>query len=195
MIIKNIHRGIAVNPEREDLWRDRFIDAIKEIGVSIQKIGPDRGRLLVKLSFEAIQNVYDHSARKPRLDRNIKSHFRIWKEKNNLFMEISDCGIGMAARHTLNPLIYQGSLEEEKMVIRECLKSRGSSKLRSSDCRIRGTPGYGFTYILDAINRLGANATLTTGRLSGKLSDEGIEFGHEVTEFFQGTNLTIGITL
>ena len=59
-----VHRGMSVNPEREDLFRDDFVGALRSMRVQPADFGrqglrPDQVRL------KATQKYFDHASRKP----------------------------------------------------------------------------------------------------------------------------------
>jgi hypothetical protein len=148
----------------------------------------------MKLSFESIENVYDHAARKP-LPKGAKvlSYFLLGYYKSvrghpdpngrlqgyderlasltsrsrTDFIQVcvNDDGVGMAARQSQDPDIYRGAIEEEKAAVREALTTNSSVKLKTQDCRVRGVSGFGYTYIESSLRSLRALAVLRTGRL------------------------------
>jgi hypothetical protein len=61
----DLHRGVTVNPDREDLFRDAFLASLKKVNVRPTNFDPDRLADVIKLTFEGIQNIYDHAAKKP----------------------------------------------------------------------------------------------------------------------------------
>ncbi len=193
VIFTDLHRGVSVNPEREDRFREAFLKALARLGVPPGRF--ERGRLqeVIKLSFEAIQNVYDHAGRKPLPERTkISSYFllangqrfTVWPGlfgvtsghetggaeltspgRESLRVCVSDDGVGIAARQSQDPLIYQKAKGNEELAVMEALSARSSVKFKTHDSPIRGTTGQGFGYIDSLLGALGAFAVLRTGRL------------------------------
>jgi hypothetical protein len=190
----DLHRGVGVNPEREDLFRDAFVAALRKVNVGPANFDRDRLRDVIKFTFEAIQNVYDHARRKPLPEgTRILSYFllgyyksiaghpdptgrlkgygerlsALTGRKRTDFMQVcvNDDGVGIAARQSQNAEIYRGSIEWEEAAVHEALRAHSSVKLRAQDCRIRGTAGEGYTYIDACLRALRAMAVLRTGRL------------------------------
>ena len=62
-----LHKGVSVNPDREDLFREAFLASLKKVNVRPAHLDRDRLQDIIKLSFEGVQNIYDHAARKPLL--------------------------------------------------------------------------------------------------------------------------------
>jgi hypothetical protein len=190
-----IHRGTGVNPDREDLFRDVFLGALKFVNIRPTHFDPDRLRDVIKLTFEAVQNVYDHASRKPlpegtklvsyvllgyykTIEENhpdpegrLKAYLtRLPTLTNRVrqdFIEVcvTDDGVGIAARHAQDPAIYWGPKEVEERVVRDALTAHSSVKLKAQDCRIRGASGEGYTYIDSCLRAIRAFAILRTGRL------------------------------
>jgi hypothetical protein len=193
--IQDIHRGINVNPEREDLFRDKFLASLREIGVSPARFGPGRLHDVIKLTFEAIQNVYDHADRKPfvRGSTAIISGFSLGLAEGgrSIRVHVSDSGVGIAGRQAQSLSVYEGDVEEEARLVGEAFASRGSAKLAAQDCRVRGSAGYGFTYITSYLGSLGADATLITGRLRFEFDRKAGGFARDSqhTDFTPGTTI------
>jgi hypothetical protein len=189
-----LHRGSSVNPEREDRFRDAFLGSLPFVNVRPSYFERDHLQNVIKLTFEAIQNVYDHARRKPLPEgTKIVSYFLLGYYKtvtglpdptgrlkgyiNRLatatkrgrtdFIQVcvNDDGVGIAARQAQELSIYWGPKEAEERAFQSALKSRSSVKLRSQDSRIRGIPGEGFTHIDASLRTLRAFAILRTGRL------------------------------
>ena len=190
-----LHRGISVNPEREDQFREQLLKSLKYVNVRPTHFHPERLQDLIKLAFEAIQNVYDHARRRPlpsetkivsyfllRYYNKIQDHHpdpqgrlkayttrlpAVTTRARTDFIEIcvNDDGVGIAARQTQDPTVYWGAKAREAESVREALKTNSSVKLRAQDTRVRGTPGQGFTYIDASLRALRAFAVLRTGRL------------------------------
>jgi hypothetical protein len=189
-----LHRGVSINPEREDLFREAFVRSLRKVNVSPANFDWDRLQDVVKLAFEAIQNVYDHAQRKPLANNSqIVSYFLLSYYKSISghadptglmhgyvarlkslisrrradFLQIcvNDDGVGIAARQTQNLQIYHGEIEDEEKAVRDALRTRSSVKLRTQDSVVRGTPGEGYTYIDHSLRALRAFAVLRTGRL------------------------------
>jgi hypothetical protein len=194
VVIGSLHEGVNIDPDREDLFRKQFLKSLRYVNVKPSCFNQDRLHDLLKLVFEAVQNVYDHSKRKPlpehtpllsymqlsyykSISKNhsdstgkIKSYVeRLNCSSPNLgggFVQIciNDDGVGIAGRQAQDLDIYWGSVATETTAIYEALTSRSSVKLRAQDSRVRGTPGQGYTYIDTAIRSLRAFSTLRTGR-------------------------------
>jgi hypothetical protein len=190
-----LHGGLTVDPEREDLFRDSFLRSLLRVNVRPTSFEREMFQAVVKLTFEAIQNVYDHAARLPLDDgASLISYFalryyskidaghpdatgslRTYLEhlpsactrRRTDFIEVTvnDDGVGIAARQSLNSDIYWGPKTDEESAFRDALTAGSSVKLRALDSRVRGKPGEGFTFIDSALYSLRAFATLRTGRL------------------------------
>jgi len=190
----DLHHGLGVNPDREDLFRDSFLTSLKKVNVRPTNFAPGRIHDIIKLAFEGIQNVYDHAARKPLPHgskvvsyfllgyyKSIKGHpdptgrLRGYDERLSAstgrrrtdFLQVcvNDDGVGIAARQAQDSEIYRGRLGEEEGSVREALMANSSVKLLSQDCRIRGASGVGYTHIETCLRTLRALAVLRTGRL------------------------------
>ena len=83
------------------------------------------------------------------------------------FVEISvlDDGVGIAARQSGDEAIYWKAMARERQYVLDALAERGSIKPKTQDTKTRGDVGYGFTHINSSLQRLGAWASLRTGRL------------------------------
>ena len=197
VVLRDLHTGSVVNPEGEDQFRDTFLRCLKFVNVKPTHFDRERLADIIKLIFEAIQNVYDHADRKPLPDKTKIVSFaflgyfkkieqnhpdpagRLMSYMARLrlpsvttrvrqdFIEVcvSDSGTGIAARQALEPSIYWGPKENEEKAVTEALAAHSSVKLRAHDCRVRGTPGQGFTYIDSCLRAIRAFAILRTGRL------------------------------
>jgi hypothetical protein len=195
MVTGAIHEGVNVDPEREDLFRDTLLQSLRLVNVRPAHFDRERLQDVIKLTFEAIQNVYDHAARKPLPDETkilsyvllgyyktigkghpdpagrLKAYLSrlplVSRRKREDFIEIcvNDDGAGIAARQSQDLSIYWGPKDAEERAVREELTARSSVKLRAHDARIRGTPGQGYTYIDSSLKELRAFAVLRTGRL------------------------------
>jgi hypothetical protein len=194
VFIGDLHRGISVNPEREDLFRDAFLGALRYVNVRPSNFGRDGLGDVIKLSFEAIQNVFDHAKRKPLPDgTKIVSYFLLSYYKSlsghpdptgllrgyvrrlartagrgrSDFVQVcvSDDGVGIAARQAQDASVYRGPIGAEAATVREALVARSSVKLIAQDCPIRGAAGHGYSYINASLQALRAFAVLRTGRL------------------------------
>jgi hypothetical protein len=190
----DLHRGLSVNPEREDLFRSVFLNSLRNVNVRPGDFERNRLQDVIKMTFEAIQNTYDHAMRKPLPEEaRIVSYFLLGyyktvaghpdptgrlkgyidrlasssRRRRTDFMQVcvNDDGVGIAARQAQDLSIYWGPKEVEERAVESALKSRSSVKLRAQDCRVRGTPGEGFTYIDSSLRALRAFAVLRTGRL------------------------------
>lgn len=83
------------------------------------------------------------------------------------FLEVSvvDDGVGIAARQALSEDVYdQGAVDVEIRHFRDALARGGSVKLRSSDCAVDRTPGFGFTNVAAALWRSYGFASVRSGR-------------------------------
>ena len=194
VFFSDLHKGLSVNPDRQDLFRDAFLASLKKVNVRPMNFDGDRLNDVIKLAFEGIQNVYDHAAKRP-LPRGSKivSYFllgyyksvrghpdptgrlRRYEERLTALTArartdyvqvcVNDDGVGIAARQSQDPRIYSGPLQAEEAALREALETNSSVKLRTQDCRIRGASGFGYTYIESCLRALKALAVLRTGRL------------------------------
>ena len=190
-----LHQAVTINPEREDLFRDEFMASLKYVNVRPTHFNRDRLQDLIKLSFEAIQNTYDHARRKPLpegarvVSYALLGYFKLIEDNHpdpdgrlrtyltrlptltsrarTDFIEIcvNDDGVGIAARHSQDPSIYWGPATREIETVLDALSAHSSVKLRSQDSRVRGTPGQGYTYIDSCLRAIRAFAILRTGRL------------------------------
>ena len=162
-----LHRGLSVNPEREDMFRDAFLAALRYTNVRPSYFDRERLQDVIKLAFEAIQNVYDHARRKPLPDEaRIVSYFLLGyyktvaghpdptgllrgylerlststSRRRTDFIQVcvNDDGVGIAARQAQDLSIYWGAKDAEEKAVREALAPRSSVKLRSQDTRVRG---------------------------------------------------------
>lgn len=144
---------------------------------------------LFQLLFEALQNVWDHAGKAPlppgteiasslavRYFKIITPPKALTGEFNAFlsrtadtdgFIEtvVVDDGVGVAARHSQSDNVYHGSFATEVSATAEAFRSGSSVKLRVEDTSLRGSPGYGFTKILDGLRALRAFALLRTGRV------------------------------
>jgi hypothetical protein len=203
LIIDDIHHGIIINPYRDDLFRWQFMDCLKQIDLAPKYFGVDRFLDLSHMIFQLIENVYEHADRKPLNNSYqdkipITSYFSIENILPNSFKaEVFDNGVGIAARQYLNLSIYSETIEKEKEILLEALSDRGSCKIKAQDCHIKGISGYGFTYVLHYLKRLGGTATLQTGRLQIDLpadKDKNSEQGEiTIIPFRAGSQWTINI--
>jgi hypothetical protein len=224
-----LHRGASVNPEKENLFREVVLGALRHVNVKPSFFGRDYLPDVIKLSFEAIQNVYDHARRKPLPEgTKVVSYFLLGYYKSITghpdptgllrgYVErlatttkrvrtdyiqvcVNDDGVGIAARQSQDLGIYQGPREAEEIAVREAFTEHSSVKLVTQDCRIRGTPGQGYTYINASLKALKAFAVLRTGRLLAAFdgSEEGTK-GFSLAEkelgYMPGTTLDVLIPI
>jgi hypothetical protein len=214
VFFSQLHRGLSVDPEREYLFRDAFIGSLRKVNVRPTNFDWERLQDVIKLTFEAIQNVYDHAQGKPLPeDTQIVSYFLLGYYKSisghadptghlagyverlaevtrrrrgdYVHVCVNDDGVGIAARQAQDLQVYQGDIEEEEKAVRDALKSRSSVKLRARDCLVRGVPGEGFTYIDHSLRALRAFAVLRTGRLLAAF--DGTEESSQGFKLVQGT--------
>ncbi len=82
-------------------------------------------------------------------------------------LQVVDDGVGIAARHALDPEIYDGGVEAELQAFEEALAAGGSVKLRSLDCVVEKTPGYGLTNVANALWKVRGFGMLRSGRVVG----------------------------
>ena len=189
-----LHRGISVNPEREDLFREAILGALRCVNVRPSWFGREHLGDVIKLGFEAIQNIYDHAKKKPLPEgtkivsycllgyyKTIAGHpdptgllrgyakrlEKATRRNRTDFVQlcINDDGVGIAARQAQSFSVYHGPKEVEENVVREALTADSSVKLVAQDCRIRGSAGHGYTYINSSLKALRAFGVLRTGRL------------------------------
>jgi len=195
VVLGELHRGSSVNPEREDLFRDEFLRCLPLVNARPSDFDGPRLRDVIKLAFEAIQNVYDHATRKPlpgatktlsylllgfykSIGQNhpdpagcFKTYIArlpsVANRKRTDFIQVcvNDDGAGIAARQAQDASIYWSARADEEEAFRDALRARSSVKLRAHDSRVRGTPGQGYTYIDSSLRALRAFAVLRTGRL------------------------------
>jgi hypothetical protein len=146
-----------------------------------------------RILFEAVQNTWDHSDKSPwpaghpvssslaiRHFKNIPppkavsgefTTFLRQVEEPSLesegFIEIVvvDDGVGVAARYSQDKGIYKGPFDAEVNVTAAAFQDGHSVKLSTSDATLRGSPGYGFTKIIDGLRKLNAFTLLRTGRV------------------------------
>lgn len=225
----NLHRGVGVNPDREDLYRDAFLSSLSKVNVRPKNFDPSHLKDVIKLAFEGIQNIYDHAAKKPLPhDTRIVSYLLIGYYKSvgghpdptgrlrgydqrvsaltgrtradYVQVCVNDDGVGMAARQAQDPSIYRGPHDVELAALQDALKTNSSVKLRSQDCRVRGTSGFGYTYIESCLRSLRAMAVLRTGRLLAFLdgtqdSGRGFELTAGDLGYMPGTTLEVLIPI
>ncbi len=210
VIIGDLHRGINVNPEREDLFRETFLATLRYVNVRPSDFGREGLGDVIKLSFEAIQNVFDHARRKPLPDRTkIVSYFLFSYHKSLSghpdptgllkgyasrlaraagrgrpdFVQVcvSDDGVGIAARQAQDISVYRGPIGAEAAAMKGALEARSSVKMAAQDCRIRGAVGHGYSYINACLQSLRAFAVLRTGRLLAVFDGSQYRRGLELT--------------
>lgn len=109
---------------------------------------------------------------------------------------VCDDGVGIAARQSRNSDVYRDAPELEEQSLRDALSTRESIKLLTRDAVTVGEPGYGYTLIADALERLGAHAALRTGRrlaeLDGTLPDaKNFRLRADVLGWMPGTALHV----
>jgi hypothetical protein len=194
VFLGDLHHGLGVNPEREDLFREAVLASLKKVNVRPTNFDRDRLQDVIKFAFEAVQNVYDHARRKPLHEHaKVVSYFllgyyksisdhpdptgrlrgygerlaTLTDRKRTDFLQVcvNDDGVGIAARHSQNLEVYQGLIEEEEAAVRDALTRSSSVKLVAQDCRVRGVSGLGYTYIESCLHSLRALAVLRTGRV------------------------------
>lgn len=225
----DLHRGGGVNPDREDLFRDAFLASLRKVNVRPTNFDPARLQDVIKLTFEGIQNIYDHAAKKPLPPGSkIVSYFLLGYYKSvgghpdptgrlrgyegrlttlterarTDFVQVcvNDDGAGIAARQAQDPHIYRGLVAVEEAAVRDALKTSSSVKLRAQDCRVRGTSGFGYTYIESCLRALRALAVLRTGRLLAFLDGtDDLGVGFELADgdfgYMPGTTLDVLIPI
>jgi len=194
LIIKDIHEGTPINiNEREEFekgFRKWLSDLNKDLivfeGVDISNV--------IGICYQGLQNIFDHSYKKP-LPENTKilSYFAMRyyqrilgkgersrffegylsriSEKNGAkyhpqFVElvVNDDGVGIPARQSQRSGIYWQAREQEEATLKDALSGK-SVKPITNDAAIRGKPGLGYPEIADCLRRLGAFASLRTGRI------------------------------
>jgi hypothetical protein len=168
-----------------------------ELGIG-ERGDPDTGsenfKALCSLCLEGMQNVVDHSSKKPlttemAIDANfsvryfnsaepgaspgpgtefleimINSHDES-RMRGLIEIVIADDGVGMAARQALWSDLYTESFPEERSILEQALATGGTVKLRSRDSEFRGkVPGLGTRFIADALASLHGFLGLRTGR-------------------------------
>jgi len=157
-----LHEGMNIDPEREDLYRDEFLKSLRLVNVRPTQFERERLQDVVKLAFEAIQNVYDHATRNPlpaytkilsyvlvgyyktvgnhpdpegRLKAYLARLPSVAKRTRADFIEVcvNDDGVGVAARQSQDPTVYWGPMKAEEDAVRDALTARSSVKLRAND--------------------------------------------------------------
>jgi hypothetical protein len=176
-----------------------------------------------RILYEAVQNVWDHADKSPLPPGvHVSSSFAIrhfktipspkaatsefkgyLKRVQELtpepegFIEIVviDDGVGMAARYSQNGQIYAESFEAEEHVATAAFRDGHSVKLQVTDATLRGSPGYGFTKILDGLRALNAFTLVRSGRVlfffDSTLGDETFARVGSPLGFLPGTALQI----
>jgi hypothetical protein len=91
------------------------------------------------------------------------------KRQDYIEICVNDDGVGIAARQSQNSSIYWGPKAPEHQAVRDALTAHSSVKLRTQDCRVRGVPGQGYTYIDACLRALKGFAIIRTGRLMAVL--------------------------
>jgi hypothetical protein len=227
-----LHRGICINPEpeQEHVFREQVLGVLKFVNLRPTHFAAERLQDVVNLTFEAIQNVYDHASRKPlpegtkilsyvllryyntitpnhddpegRLKRYLNQLPKLASRVRQDFIEIcvNDDGVGIAARQSQNASIYWGPKAPEDQAVREALTDHSSVKLRTQDCRVRGVPGQGYTYIDACLRALKAFAIIRTGRLMAVLdgteeAGPGFELLAGTQGYMPGTTLNVLIPI
>lgn len=176
IFFEDIHRRICLNPSREDLFRDDWLKSLPKIGLSPRDISREKHTDIVKFLFESFVNIYDHAFRNP-FDPPMKSSFcRIDREdkffglKRYLHVYISDSGVGIPARQSLNKDIYRWPINREEYAFYLAMARGNSVKIQAQDCRCNAIPGYGSVYILNSLKKLNARASIQTGRLRAEFN-------------------------
>jgi hypothetical protein len=186
----DLHLG-TLDVEDEGRFTTRFLAVLPRVNAHPAELEERALRSLVGLCFEAVQNVVDHAAKRPlRPDTNILSYLslryykvvstsgggafgtylgRLRKATNTenisvLEIVVNDDGVGLPARHTLDPDTYWKDVRREMEIVEEAT-SKSSVKIRSGDARVRGgVAGAGYTKMRECLAILRAFASLRTGR-------------------------------
>lgn len=151
-------------------------------------------RHLLSLLREALENVVDHSAKSPNPPGDtVSAAFtgRWYRSEQGAhagplgafidgtepvvgrqqlvgFLELTvfDDGAGVAARFAQDRRVYGGPIDFELETTLSALEPGSSSKPRTLDAEIRGDPGYGFSWIAEAVRSLDGFAMVRTGRVA-----------------------------
>lgn len=116
--------------------------------------------------FKTLSAAPDPSGKLAGFVKRINSEFSA-SEKLLGFVEVivNDDGVGIAARQSLDSLIYwDPDTYREQGAFLEAIKRGKSVKFKSQDCPIRRDPGYGISKIAKSLRDLRAFAVLRTGR-------------------------------
>lgn len=89
---------------------------------------------------------------------------------------VNDNGNGIASRHSLSDS-FAMPFGEELAVVRDALRVGGTVKHRSKDCDVRMIPGFGLNHLAEALQHIGAAASLRTGRVGAVVSGSHSERG------------------
>lgn len=152
-----------------------------------------------RILFEAVQNCYDHAAKKPlspeevinsyfslryyeriTTPKALTTHFVRYLDRLDAethtplrpsFVEIVvvDDGVGLASRHALDAGV-RDDLARERQLFASTFEAGESVKLRARDAAVRGDPGFGFTLIARSLRALGAFALVRSGRCQATFS-------------------------
>jgi len=145
--------------------------------------------------------------RKATVPHEVTSHFECFlnRYRNQLPNDVDtkgmveivviDDGVGIAARHARRFDIYQGSIEEEQLVVSDALADGSSIKLKSQDATVRGQPGFGYAQIRDSLEHLSAFCLVRTGRCMAYFDptagNHDFQFVSESLGYMPGTALQI----
>lgn len=190
--IPDIHSGDLPFDDPSD-FNQIFATLLGASAFDLQAYSPTTVSSLLRLLYEAGQNIWDHADKPPLAEgTEILSSFalRYFKQirppkaatsefssflqrleeietqdtRGFLELTVTDDGVGIAARHSQNPEIQKASFESELGALVAAFSDGGSIKLKLYDTAIRGTPGFGFTQIAQALRDINGFGLLRTGR-------------------------------
>lgn len=195
-ILSDLHRG-NFNIYREDLFRNRFLEGMRGVGILPKQMVYRRLCDLIRGTFDAAVNVYDHANRNPDEKKQISSRMIIKPGTKSLVVSVEDDGNGIAARHALDSSIYEEPFEVEFGKVKKATLPRESVKLKAKDCHTYPSAGYGFLYIA-AVARHGT-VDLWSGRVRAKAvcgkDDVWWECSPEPQPFLQGTRVVFEVPI
>lgn len=224
VLIPDLHDR-SLSPDDEQAFRDALVPYYSLVNFDRDAYPSQTLDPITRMLYEAVQNVYDHAARAPlaghptlmsylllgyyKTIQSVKGPREFTDYAKRVaklaademsyrgFLEavVNDDGMGVAARHALDPEIYRQSYDDEGAAMLTALRPGQSVKLRSRDAPIRGTPGYGSVYILDALRQTSAFALLRTGRAvafyDGTAEQPGFSLLGNAIGYMPGTTLQI----
>lgn len=175
-----------------------------------------------QISHEAIQNVYDHAAKRPYeanaplfsiaetarvtgdFDRSRSSTAARGMlppiESSLLGVTVVDAGVGIAARHSGSLEIYKGSFEDELRHFRDALATGRSIKMRAADATVRAAPGFGFTIVASFTRMARGVCEIASGRTRAVFdardqTTQGYVVATEAATLLPGTQVSVRLPL